>query len=426
MKLPAQTLPFESNSTAKPVKLRPIIFVVPAALLVLALVSGFVLVLRLFFLSMLVLLAGYLWTLLAIRGIHIKAKKPPERCQVGGWFDEEVTAFNTSKVPKFLVAVAENTNLPGYHSITALDLPRQGSFTWQTGVHLQRRGRYQLGSFTVTVDDPFGLFSRSRKLGEPRDMLVYPATADLPFFEPSSPEDTRYGPGLRSTRWISPNASSVREYVIGDALNHIHWPSTAHSGKLMVKLFDIDRSHSYSDSIWIVADMHHASCFGEGNDTTEEYTASIAASLTKKYLDRAIRVGLVASGDRRYIFPPEKGELHFWRLMEALALMRADGKVPVEQVLSSHLDLFGANSTVIVITSSGADQVIAPLQQIRNRGSLAVAILLDPTTFGGGFKAANITHRLNVAGIQAYLVRKGDDLSKALDSRTLSAVTRYY
>jgi uncharacterized protein (DUF58 family) len=47
---------------------------------------------------------------------------------------------------------------------------------------------------------------------------------------------------------VTPNASGVREYAPGDAFNRIHWKSTARTGEMMVKTFELDPA----SDIWIV------------------------------------------------------------------------------------------------------------------------------------------------------------------------------
>ncbi|MFC1940118.1 DUF58 domain-containing protein [Chloroflexota bacterium] len=399
------------------VKIRPILLVVPLFLLVLALAGGSILLLRLFSLTVLVLLTGYLWTVFGSRGISVQAKNSPEHCQVGESFDEEVTVFNSSKLPKPLLRVEENTDLPGNHNISALSLPPRGSSSWQNSIFCQRRGYYSLGSITVTASDPFGFFSKRRKLGESQYISVFPATLDLPFFSSASPNDFGYGTSQRSISQISPNASSVREFTTGDSLNHIHWLSTAHTGKLMVKVFDADRSHSGSKRVWVINDMHQAFHLGEGNETTEEYGVTITASLIKKYLDSGMPVGLIASGDQPYFFPPEHGEQHLRSMMKALTLMKATGKVPIEQLISDEIERFKGNSIVIIITPSGKEQIIDTVRQLKNRGNSAAVVFLDATSFGGTINPIATARSLNSIGAPAYIVRKGDDLARVLDNR---------
>ncbi|MBI4187722.1 MAG: DUF58 domain-containing protein [Chloroflexi bacterium] len=406
-------------------KIRTIIFILLPLLLLLALAEGLVLVLRLSILLALVLLISYLWVLFGLRGIRIQTSQPPDYCQVGERFEKEVTLFNQSKLPKLLLKAAENTDIPGYHNMAVLNLPPGGSYHWQTDVHCRRRGQYSMGSVTVTTTDPFGLFSRQRDLGQPYPILIYPATLPLPFFESSPLSVLGYNSGYRSFSQISPNASSVREYTTGDSLNHIHWRSTAHAGNLMVKMFDTDHSHSGSKSVWVIIDMQQSLQLGEGDETTEEYVITIAASLIKKYIDSGMQVGLTASGDRPYFFPPERGEQHLRRLMETLALMKATGQIPVGQLISSQMEHFNSNSIAIVITPADSKEMIASIRQLKGRDNLAVSILLEPASFGGPASQLNTAHNLSANGIQVYTIRKGDEIARALDNRVPSLHTRY-
>lgn len=405
-------------------KIRVVFIIVPLIILALALAGGSVLMLRLFLLSVLVLLLGYLWTFLGIRGIEAQVKKLQERCQVGEWFDEEITVFNRSKMPKLLIEVKENTDLPGHHNMLAFNLSPGSSHSWRVKVYCQRRGQYHLGSLTATVTDPLGLFSLRRELGASQQVLIYPATLELPFFLPLSRYEAGYGP----SRWLisesSPNAARVREYTTGDSLSRIYWRSTAHTGKLMVKVFDPDRSNDTSKNIWIVADMHQASHLGDSDESTEEYCITIAASLIKKYIDNGRQVGLVALGDQPYLFPAQMGSQHLWHMLEALALMKATGEVPINQLISGEIDRFAGNSVIIVITPSISEWITASLRHVTNRGSIAVAILLDPVSFGGAVSAANVAGSLSSSGIQAYIVKRGEELATALDNRTLSPYMR--
>ncbi len=405
-------------------KIRVVLIIVPLLILALALAGGSILMLRLFFLSVLVLLLSYLWVLLSIRGIEGQTRKSQEYCQVGKWFDEEITVSNRSKLPKLLVRLWENTDLPGYDNRLALNLPPRSSRTWRVKVPCQRRGRYSLGSLTATVSDPFGFFSWCRNLGEPQSILIYPMTSELPFFQPLSRSELGHTGGPRSINEISPNAAHVREYVGGDTLNHIHWRSTAHIGKLMVKTFEPDRSHHASQNFWIIPDMHQASQLGDGDGATEEYGVIIAASLVKKYIDSGQQVGLMASGDQTYVFPPQMGNQHLWSMLEALALMKATGEVPIDQLISHGMERFGVNATIIVITPSTSERIAASLRQIKTYGNMVIAILLESVSFGGTVSAVNVIRPLISNGIQVYVIRRGEELARALDSRALTYYTR--
>jgi uncharacterized protein (DUF58 family) len=406
-------------------KIRPIILIVPLALLAVGLIWGLDLVLRLFFLSIIVLLLGYAWTVFGVHGLTVKVKNLPDHCQVGDEFDEEITIANTSKIPKLLLTVEEKADLPGYHNISALNLAPGKSHSWRTAVSCQRRGRYHLGSFAAKVSDPLGIFSRQSVLGEPHHVLIYPATVELPFFALSAAANYEYGMGRRSTSHISPDASTVREFSSGDSLNHIHWHSTAHTGQLMVKVFDAERSHNGTKGTWIVLDMHQTASIGEGIETSEEYGVTIAASLVKKYLDEGLPVGLMTHGDRPYLFPSEQGEIHFRRMLEAFALMRATGQVTLDRLLSDEMERLKGDSSVIVITPSATEKLASVIWRLQRQGNSAVVVLLDAASFGGTSASVPAARSLAAMGVPVYIVRRGDELAMALDSRVALSHTRF-
>jgi len=374
-------------------------------------------VLRLFFLSVLLLLVSFLWTVFGVRGIRVRAEPPPEHCQVGKKFQQGITVTNSSRIPKLWLRIEEGANMPGYRDVEVLNLSARSSHSWESGVYCRRRGQYDLGTVVVTSVDPFGLFSRKRTLGEPQSVLVYPATFDLPLFRAVSFNEFGRSAGYQSISQISPNASSVREFYSGDSLNHIHWRSTAHTGRLMVKLFDADRSSNVAKTVWVVLDMQAASHVGEGDESTEEYAVAIASSMAKKHLDTGMRVGLMAYADRFYYIPPERGEEHLWRVLGTLAVARATGEEPVGRLLSDQMEHLRGNSIVIVITPSVSGELFDAIRQLRNRVDAVVVVQIDTSSFGGQPGALNIARNLSATGVQVYVVGQGDELATALDHR---------
>ena len=406
-------------------KNRKVILIVPVILLALALTQSLVLVWQLFILSLLVILASYLWTVLGIRGVGVQVGQIPDHCHVGDRLNENVTVINNSQVPKLLLQLKANNNLPGYHQGAVFSLSANSAQAWQSTIYCRHRGRYTAGSFTVTVTDPLGLLSRSRFLGTPQDVLIYPATLELPFFESKPLDIAGYGSGGRMVSQFTPNASSVRQYSSTDSSSQIHWRSTAHTGQLMTKVFDADLSGNDSESIWIVADMYQAAQLGEEEETTEEYGITIAASLAKKYLDGRARVGLVASADTGYHLPPGSGEAHLQNILATLALMRANGQEPIDQMIFDLIERFEGMATVIVITPSHTEAVITAIRRLLNRGHRVVVVLLDAASFDSVAGNTNIARRLRLDGVPVYVVKKGVDLAGALDSRFSSLHIRH-
>ena len=400
-------------------KIRSILIVViPLLILIIALAGGFTLLWRFLIFVVAVLAMSYFWSRLSIGGVDIKVDEAPAILQVGDYFKQGFTLINRSKIFTPLIEAQEDTDLPGYRNEIAVNLPSQGFHSWRTGVYCRRRGQYSLGTFRVKATDPLGIFPTERYSGRWQQVLVYPAVLELPFFE-AIPQT---GLGTGPKRWFAseagPNASRVREYVNGDSLRHIHWHTTAHTGNLMVSEFDPDRS-SYRTftEFWIVLDMHHAFQLGHGDETTEEYGVTIAASLAKKYLDGGKRVGLITAGSRHYAVSPESGDEHMQYLLKSLTLLQATGEVPVDELLSSSAENFDAGSSVIIIMPSVNRGIAAPMRHVLNRNVKVTVILLDSFSFGGGISPTNNARDLSASGFNVYTVRQGMEITRALDGR---------
>ncbi|MBI2848272.1 MAG: DUF58 domain-containing protein [Chloroflexi bacterium] len=398
-------------------KVRKILIIIPVALLILSFILGSGLLLKLFILSALMLLLGYVWTLLAARGIRVQSGAVPERSQVGARFDQEFAVFNDSRLPKFLLNLEEDTNIPGYRNLRVLNIPPRSSIHWQSNVNCQRRGRYRLGSTTIMSGDPFGFFRQDHSFGEAHDLIVYPDTLELPFFEASVPSNP-HGSSIWLSGHTGINASSVRESTWGDSLSRIHWPSTARAGKLMVKVFENDRSAALAENILVLLDMDRTAHAGQDNESTEEYAITIAASLIKKYIDNGMSAGLIASSDPPCSFRPARDQGDYHRMMEALALVHANGKLSIEHIIANEMGRIGSGSAVVIISPASTPGLVDSIRQLKARSNTVAVVWLESGSFGGATDSPNIAHILNQLSIQVYLVRRGDDLVRVLNRRT--------
>src|SRR5919206_492984 len=81
--------------------------------------------------------------------------------------------------------------------------------------------------------------------------LVYLQTTPLPGFVLPSAE-LPGGQDVKSrTYHVTPNVAPIRDYQPGDSFNRIHWRSTARTGQLMVKEFELDPTAE----VYLVLDM---------------------------------------------------------------------------------------------------------------------------------------------------------------------------
>ena len=142
----------------------------------------------------------------------------------------------------------------------------------------------------------------------------------LPDLDPrlaNLPSDSRYN---RRSDHITPDSSAVREYAYGDSYRRIHWPSTVRLNTLMVKEFDI----GISAESWVLVDMFQRAHLGYDEvDNTEELAVTVAASLVNRLTELSMPVGLASNSPQTSLIRPDSSPSQISRLMEALAVMRA-------------------------------------------------------------------------------------------------------
>ncbi len=99
--------------------------------------------------------------------------------------------------------------------------------------HCDRRGLHRWEGLPLQSSGPFGLFRTQRTLGAAGDLLVYPA------YSPLTRRRWMEGLALPQRQAARAGAGSevigVREYRPGDPPRLVHWPSSARSGRLIVK-----------------------------------------------------------------------------------------------------------------------------------------------------------------------------------------------
>jgi len=321
---------------------------------------------------------------------------------------------------------------PTWPLFIASEIRRQRS--WSVRTLCRRRGRFILGPITLASGDPMGLFRMERHLPDTSTMIVYPFLMDLPGFAPPVGQLTGGDAMRRRTHYITTNVSGVRDYAPGDSFNRIHWLSTARTGRLIVKEFELDPTAD----IWLVLDMEREVQAGTEEDwedmgpamlwrpmrriqvdpTTEEYGVAIAGSLARHFLAQHRAVGLIAYGQTREVLQSDRGDRQLTKILETLAVIRAQGRVPLEQVITAEERRFGRNTTVIAITPSTSVRWVSALRELRRRGVGVVAVLLEASTFGEAPSALGAVSNLVASDIPTYLVKKGVPLDVALSQWT--------
>lgn len=141
-----------------------------------------------------------------------------------------------------------------------------------------RRGVIDVGPLSVTRQDPFGLWRTTQRVGSIERLWVHPVThvvRGLPVGKTRSLD----GPDADKIPQGSVTFHTLREYVVGDDLRHVHWKSSARLGTLMVR----EHVDTSLPLVTLVLDTAVDSYSGsaDGFEEAVEAAASVAVAATE-------------------------------------------------------------------------------------------------------------------------------------------------
>jgi uncharacterized protein (DUF58 family) len=393
---------------------------------------------RLLIVFLFVLLVSFVWSFFSLVGMDLRRTTRTRRKQVGEIFNESFEIVNRSFLPKLWLKVSDQAQLPGASGSRVISWLG----AWQTRTYvaysmLMDRGWFRLGPSQIETGDIFGLFLFKKTFESTSRLLVIPYTVEIQNF----PAPFGILPGGRALRQktleVTPYAAGVREYVPGDPLKRIHWPTSARKQKLIVKEFEKDPLAE----VWIFLDacagVHYSQEREEPSrldaflwvkqnrkfslpPSTEEYAISIAASIGKYYLRQKREVGLVAAGQAFTLLPAERGERQLGKLLETLAVLKAEGNMPLWGVISSQLTHLARGSTIVLVTPSTDEQILTLVMELIQRGLMPVVVLIDQASFGGSTSSEELNEKLIRQGILTFVVHDGDNLRDVLENPGMS------
>lgn len=355
---------------------------------------------------------SWLWARYSLRKLVFRRTAAGDRVQVGEYFDERLNLDNVSVMPKLWVQIADGSTLPGHRAGYVASMGGRKRAIWRARTMCRQRGRFQLGPVTATSGDPFGLFRRRISLTSGRELLVLPQVLPISQFTLFSGGMPGGGRSARRALHATTNATTIRDYMNGDALNRIHWRSSAHYNKLMVKEFDLDPAVD----AWIFLDLNEAVQVGEGEHSTEEYGVTVAATIATYLLRQDLSLGMIVNAQQREFLSLDRGDRQVERVLELLAVVHAGYGPDLKEALALDAMHFGRNSVAIVITPSTSRDWHEGLRHLQRRGVKVAVIGLDAASFEQQPADEDTLVLLEGAGVPVLRIKNGEPLAQVLES----------
>jgi uncharacterized protein (DUF58 family) len=357
-------------------------------------------------------IAGLLLPLRMVRGIHVERRAPEEAFQ-GDLVSVELTVSNAGRGMRLGLEI-EDPHL----SRTWILVPPLGPgdrAVIGTTRRAARRGVQESTAASLRSAAPFGVAQARRPVAAPGRTVVFPAVVQLgrvPLIDLAPTHDSAMHTVPR--RGTGPEYLGIREYRTGDSMRHVHWPSTARLGQVMVREFEQEHTRRLAIVLDTWADA------GE-EDTPLDAACSAGASVAFAALGRGHGVRLVAarSGSLDVLTRAEPRGMLAW-----LADLRAFGGMPVADVvaqLGGHLR--GIHTVLLAVPTWRANASIADVVgALRSEAGAVAVAMIESHTFPSDRRAPvlsplevdRLAADLASRGVTVYRVRSGQDLAECL------------
>ena len=236
-----------------------------------------------------------------------------------------------------------------------------------------RRGAYNLGNASLTVGDLLGLCEMHCEQEMDVPVLVYPRLLD----ERALPQPLNHllsETVARRQLLTDPFLfRGIRPYQAGDPVRDIHWPASARTGEVQLRLHD----PSAQSRLLVVLNMERTCAqWGERLMDYEqeeiEYEISMAATLCMQALDQGLCAGFAANmpigeSNQSAFVPPQGGEPAREALLAAMAQLRLVRTLSFPTFLSrlgEHRDL-----DMILLSCYDSEEIQSAISLLRRCGN---------------------------------------------------------
>lgn len=223
--------------------------------------------------GMLILVAGSLSYALRRPRLRLERAVEPPRVEKGRPAIAVIHVANMSRRSLPPIVIEQRLgDTPVRARLPRLRRGEQGMRTYR--LPTARRGTYEVGPVEIARADPFGLCRTVQFMGQPQPISVHPRVLSLRPL-PTGTSRNLEGPSSDTSPQGTVTFHRLREYVIGDDLRNVHWPSTARLGQLVVR-HNVDTAQPYTV---VLLDLNPARYSEETFEEAVDVASSISVSM---------------------------------------------------------------------------------------------------------------------------------------------------
>ena len=274
------------------------------------------------------------------------------------------------------------------------------------------RGRYAYEESRAILEDPFGLARAEVPLVGGGSVLVYPRIVELDRLFTESGLDLHGGRRLLLRRPSGFDLHGVREYQQGESLRHVHWRTTAHRGRLMVKELEDEPR----DEVAVLLDPAAEAVAGTPPESSFDLQVRAAGSILRAHARRSRRAVLVVAGRARVERRLDAGEADWRQALELLASAEPEPGVPPAAILDERAGAAMRALELVVVTARLSPELVERLGQRAVGGGRVALVYVHAPSFAGAVAPVRdpALLRLQALGVPVAVLRRGDDLRTTL------------
>ena len=313
------------------------------------------------------LLAAVAWV--AVRRVRLEITRSitPTRVMAGDAARVDLEVRNANRTATPVLRLSDAVSGTRGANLLLSPLRRSSSVRATYQLPTERRGVLDVGPLTVRITDPFGLARASLQAAGVSKLVVYPTVHRVRARSVSS--GTRTTQAIGAAAWLNDQGddfNALRQYVVGDDLRRVHWPSTARHDELMVRQDEMPQIGRTT----IVLDVDEDRTSPEALDVA----VSAAASLIEAVRASGDQVRLV-SGDGTDT-GCTRSHVGIGSAMEYLATVQPQSAAPLAQAIGQVLHAPG-EATLVTITTELTDTESDLIASLSPHVLSTTSVLLD-------------------------------------------------
>jgi uncharacterized protein (DUF58 family) len=232
---------------------------------------------------------------------------------------------------------------------------------------LRHRGIFELGPARLDSGDLFGIFEKHDEIRKHQYLTVFPSLVPFPKLE--FPAEDPFG-DRRSRQRLFEDPSrpmGVRDYRPEDSFRRIHWPATARTGQLQVKVYQPTTGQVMMVCMNVSTFARHwQGVYPE----LLEHLIKVAATLIDEGIREGYKVGLIANGclahaDQPFRIPPGRSPQQLAVLLQALAGVTSVVTANFERFLLREIPRVQYGATLIILTAVTTPELASTLMQLK-------------------------------------------------------------